>query len=126
MTEKPLTELMRDLIEQVAKMIRHEIGLARAEMTEKATQAGNGISLIAVALVLGIAALVILLLAGVYALNTVVEPWASALIVGGVGLLIALALAAKGKANLRARNLMPSRTIHSVHHDAQFVRERVQ
>lgn len=126
MTEKPLTELMRDLIDQVAKMIRHEIGLARAEMSEKASQAGSGISMLAMALVLGIAALVILLLAAVLALNNVMDPWASALLVGGVTALIAFALAAKGKSNLRARNLMPSRTIDSVRTDAQFAREKVR
>ena len=126
MTEKPLTELMRDLIEQVAKMIRHEIGLARAEMSEKASQAGSGVAMLMVAMVLGIAALVILLLAAVYALNMVMDPWASALVVGGVTALIALALAAKGKSNLRARNLMPSRTVQSIRSDAQFAREKMQ
>jgi VIT1/CCC1 family predicted Fe2+/Mn2+ transporter len=126
MTEKPLTELMRDLIDQVAKMIRHEIGLARAEMSEKASQAGSGIGMLAAALVFGIAALVILLLAAVLALNEIMDPWASALLVGIVAALVAFALAARGKANLRARNLMPSRTMQSLRSDAHFARERMR
>ena len=123
-SEKPLGALVRDLMAQVSNMIRHELGLARAEMAEKAGQAGSGVAMIATAVALGIAALVILLLSAVLGLNYVMEPWLSALIVGGVAALIAAAIAAKGKSNLRARNLTPDHTLHSVRDDARFVRQQ--
>lgn len=123
--EKPLSELMRDLVNQVASMIRHELGLARAEMSEKASQASSGVGMLAAALALGMAGLVILLMAGVFALNTVMEPWAAALIVGGAAVIVAWVLVAIGKSHLRARNLMPSRTLRSVRADARFAKEKV-
>ncbi len=91
--EKSLRELMRELVEQVSRMLRHEIDLARAEVGEKASQASSGAMMLAVALVLGLGAVVILLIAAVAALNTVVEAWLAALIVGGVAALVAAALA---------------------------------
>lgn len=124
--EKPLSELVRDLMNQVSSMIRHEIGLARAEMSEKASQASSGVVMLGMALALGIGAIVILLMSAVVALNDVMEPWLSALIVGGVAALVAAAMAAKGKANLKARNLAPDRTVESLRSDAHFLREKVQ
>ncbi|MGF1627446.1 MAG: phage holin family protein [Alphaproteobacteria bacterium] len=123
--EKPLSELMRDLVNQVASMIRHELGLARAEMSEKASQASSGVGMLAAALALGMAGLVILLMAGVFALDTVMEPWAAALIVGGAAVIVAWVLVAIGKSHLRARNLMPSRTLRSVQADVRFAKEKV-
>ncbi len=123
--EKPLSELMRDLVNQVASMIRHELGLARAEMSEKASQASSGVGMLAAALALGMAGLVILLMAGVFALDTVMEPWAAALIVGGAAVIVAWVLVAIGKSHLRARNLMPSRTLRSVRADVRFAKEKV-
>lgn len=122
--DKSLPELMRDLLSQFSTMMRHELGLARAEMAEKASQAGSGIAMLGIALVLGIAALTILLMSAVLALNEVMEPWLSALIVGGVAALIAAILAMKGKSNLAARNLAPDHTLHSMRDDAQFVRQQ--
>lgn len=123
-TDKPLSELMRDLVDQVSTLIRHEIRLARAEMGEKASQAGSGVSSLAMALMFGIGAVVVLLLSAVAALENVVAPWLSALIVGAVAALVAFALAAKGKSDLRARNLMPERTMGSIRGDTHYVREK--
>lgn len=125
-SDRPLSELLRDLVDQLSSIIRHEIGLARAEMAEKAGQAGSGVTMLALALILGIGAVVILLGAGVAALSEVMEPWASALVVGGAAALVAALMAAKGKSNLKPRNLAPSRTMHSMQADTRLVKEKVR
>jgi hypothetical protein len=124
--DRPLSELLRNLVDQLSSIIRHEIGLARAEMSEKASKAGSGVTMLAMALVLGIGAVVILLGAGVAALSNVMEPWISALIVGGAAALVAALMAAKGKSNLKPGNLAPSRAMHSVQADTQLVKEKVR
>lgn len=124
--DRPLSELLRNLVDQLSSIIRHEIGLARAEMSEKASKAGSGVAMLAMALVLGIGAVVILLGAGVAALSNVMEPWISALIVGGAAALVAALMAAKGKSNLKPGNLAPSRAMHSVQADTQLVKEKVR
>ncbi len=124
--DKPVTELMRDLVNQVSNLVRHEIQLARAEMGEKANQATNGVVMLAVALGLGIGAIVILLLAAVAILEGIMAFWLSALLVGLVAALAAAGLASMGLSNLKARNLMPDRTIESVREEAQYAKEKVK
>lgn len=123
-SDKPISDLVRDLVGQVSSLIRHEIQLARAEMGEKASQAESGITMLAFALVLGLGAVVILLFGAVDALSMKMAPWLAALIVGGVTALVALILLAKGKSNLKARNLMPTRTIDSMRDDARYAQGR--
>lgn len=125
-SDKPISELLRDLGSQISNMIRHEVGLARAEVAEKADQASSGLFMLAAALVIGLGAVVVLLLSAVAALANVVAVWLAALIVGGVAALLAAVLAASGRSNLRARNLMPRRTVESVRSDAQFAKEQVR
>lgn len=122
--DKPISDLVRDLVGQVSRLIRHEIQLARAEVGEKASQAESGITMLAFALVLGLGAVVILLFGAVDALSMKMAPWLAALIVGGVAALVALILMAKGKSNLKARNLMPKRTIESMRDDARYAQGR--
>ena len=61
--ERPLSDLLRNLVDQLSSIIRHEIGLARAEMSEKASQAGSGATMLAMALILGIGAVAMGILA---------------------------------------------------------------
>lgn len=124
--EKSLRDLMRDLVEQVSRMLRHEVDLARAEVGEKASQASNGAAMLAAALAVGIGAVVVLLFSAVAALSAVVDAWLAALIVGATAALFAAMLASKGRSNLKAGNLMPSRTMDSVRHDARFAKEKLQ
>lgn len=123
---RSITELFRDLVEQASKMIRHEVGLARAEMMEKAGQASSGATMLAMALIFGIGAVVVLLGAAVIALSNVVAPWLAALIVGVIAALLAWAMAEKGKSDLRARNLIPNRTIESVRADTGLAKEKAR
>lgn len=125
-SDRSLSELVRDLMSQVSNMMRHEVGLVRAEMSEKASLAGSGVGLLAGALALGIPAIVILLLSAVAALSEVMEVWLAALIVGAVAAIVAAIMAAKGRSNLKGRNLAPDRTMDSLRSDAQLVRETVR
>lgn len=124
--EKPVTELMRDLVNQVSNLVRHEIQLARAEMGEKANQATNAVVMLCVALALGIGAIVILLLSAVAALGEILAVWLSALLVGAAAALVAAGLASMGMSRLKARNLMPDRTIESMREETHYAKEKVR
>lgn len=123
---KSLSELLRDLIDQFSRIIRHEVGLAKAEMSEKVTQVGMALGMLAGSLVLAIAALVVLLFSAVYALGTVMDPWLSALIVGGVAALVAAMLVARGISRLKASSLAPTHTVESLRDNAEFVKEKAR
>jgi drug/metabolite transporter (DMT)-like permease len=111
----------------VTTLFRKEIELARAETSEKLSQAGVAAGAIAAGGVLALAALIVLLQALVIALSELgLAPALSALIVGGVVAIIAFALIYKGVNDLKASNLAPTRTVEALRRDAHMVKEHAQ
>ncbi|MGE3936366.1 MAG: phage holin family protein [Rhodospirillaceae bacterium] len=122
---RSLTELFRDLFDQCVEMVRDEARLARAEMSENAAQASNAFVVLAVALVIGIGAVVMLLFAATAALSLVWPSWAAALAVGAGALVMTLVMGLVARWKLRATALFPHRTVRSVRTDAQMAKERI-
>jgi drug/metabolite transporter (DMT)-like permease len=125
--DRSLKELLSDLTNSVTTLFRKEIELARAEMSEKVSQASIAAGSIAAGGVLALAALIVLLQALVIALAELgLAPALSALIVGGVVAIIAFALIYKGMNDLKASSLAPTRTVEALRRDAHLVKEQVQ
>jgi drug/metabolite transporter (DMT)-like permease len=125
--DRSLKELFGDLTQSVTTLFRKEIELARAETSEKLSQAGVAAGAIAAGGVLALAALIVLLQALVIALSELgLAPALSALIVGGVVAIIAFALIYKGVNDLKASNLAPTRTVEALRRDAHMVKEHAQ
>lgn len=115
-----------DLVGQFANLLRKESQLARAEISENVNRALMGIVMAIAAAVLLIPALVVLLLAGVYALETTgLAPYWCALIAGGAALLVGLVLMLIGIGRLKAGNLIPRRTIQQFQEDAALAKRQV-
>jgi hypothetical protein len=124
--ERSIPEILGDLLSQFPTLVRQESQLARAEMSEKLTQAGRGIALILGGAVLLIPALVVLLEAGVAALERKgFEPTAAALIAGGSALLLGLILLLIGVNRLKVDNLTPNKTIHQIQADARVAKQQL-
>jgi Putative Actinobacterial Holin-X, holin superfamily III len=122
--DRSLKELLADLTHSVSTLFRKEIDLARAEISEKSSQAGLAAGSIAAGGILALAALVVLLQALVIALTELgLAPALSSLIVGGVVAIIAFALIYKGMNDLKASSLAPTRTVESLRRDADMVKE---
>jgi drug/metabolite transporter (DMT)-like permease len=125
--DRSLKELFSDLTASVTTLFRKEIELARAETSEKVSQAGVAAGAIAAGGVLALAALIVLLQALVIALAELgLAPALSALIVGGVVAIIAFALIYKGMNDLKASSLAPTRTVEALRRDAHMVKEHAQ
>jgi hypothetical protein len=125
--ERSLKELLSDLTQSVTTLFRTEIELARAETSEKISQAGVAAGAIAGGGILALAALMVLLQALVIALTEIgLAPALSALMVGGVVAIIAFALIYKGIKDLKASNLAPTRTVEALRRDAHLVKEHAQ
>jgi membrane protein len=84
--------LVHQLTTQVPDLIRSEMRLAQAEVTEKGKAAGVGIGIFSVAGLLAFFGVATLITTAVLALANVVDAWLAALIVAMV-LLVAAALA---------------------------------
>lgn len=116
--------LLSDAMGSVSSLIRNEVDLARAEISENATKAGVAIGLIAVAAITALVALNVLAAALVAALTEagIAAGW-SALIVGVVLGGVAFFLMTKGVNDLKVSNLAPMRTAKNVKRDAAAVKD---
>src|SRR4051812_8451664 len=95
--ERGLGELVKDLAGQTSTLVRQEIKLAQAEVTQKGKLAGKGAGMLAgaaVAALLGLGALTAVL---VIALDGALALWLAALIVTVLWLAVAGLLAMAGK-----------------------------
>ena len=124
---RSLPDLFADLITQLTTLFRKEVQLARAEASEKITEAVTAVGFMIGGAVLLIAALVLLLQAAVDGLVHVGldRAWA-ALIVGGVVLLIGIILVWLGSNRLKAENLAPRKTVEQLQRDAAMAKEQVR
>jgi len=122
--QRSIAQLVSDLAEQTARLVRAEAQLAAREMGAKAKQAALGGGAFGVAAVLAGYGGLALLACAVLALATVVAPWLAALIVGGALGLLAVVAAVVGKAKLSAAlPPVPSDTIARVQEDIVAVKD---
>jgi hypothetical protein len=123
-TDRSIPELFGDAVGQLAKLIGNEFALARAELSEKAAQAGRAAVLIAVGAVILMPALVLLLLAAASALirNGFSDPIAY-LLTGGSAVIVAGALIAIGLGRVSGDAMKPSVMLDQVEKDKSAARE---
>jgi uncharacterized membrane protein YqjE len=122
-TDEPLGATVHRLSEQIPELVRSELRLAQAELTEKGKHAGVGIGLFSGAGLLALYGLAGLLTTAVIALDLVLPLWLAALIVS-VALLAAAGVAALvGKKQVTAATPpTPERAIAGVKHDVEAVK----
>jgi hypothetical protein len=124
---RSIPELFSDAVGQLAKLIGNEFELARAELSEKASQVGRAVGLIGAGAIILMPALVLLLFAVSAALirSGFSEP-VSYLITGGGAALVSVALIATGLSRLSGDALKPSMTIEQVQRDKVAAKEMVR
>jgi len=113
MADASIGDLLSGLVHDLGQLVRQELRLAQAEVSEKLQQAQNGIDAVTTGLLVAFCALLILLQAVVIALSNVMPAWLASVAVGGVLALVALLLIRQGRKNLQARNLIPQRTLRA-------------
>jgi hypothetical protein len=119
--------IITDLISQFTLLLRKEGELARTEMSEKLTQMAVGLGLLVAGAVLMMPALVVLLFAAVAALDeTGISSSVAALVVGGAVLLLGLIFVLVGMNRLKARKLVPRKTIHQLQEDVSVAKRQVR
>lgn len=123
---RSLIGLFSDLWRETSTLVREEAQLARAEISEKVTQVESAAVSLAVGGAILFAGVLVLLFAAVAGLAQVLPPdsaaWLSPLIVGMIVVVVGAIMLAKGRANLRASSLKPTRTANSLSRDAELAR----
>jgi hypothetical protein len=125
--EKSLGQLVSDLSEQAARLVRAEIDLAKAEITGRAQRLGIGAGLIAVGALLALYMLGAGIATTIIVLDLWLDLWLAALIVTVVLLLIVVVLVLIGLNRVKAGSPpTPLKAIENVQHDIDAVKAGFQ
>lgn len=120
---RSLGSLFSSLPDLIARLIRGEIRLVRAELTAKLKAAGVGIGLLAGAALFGFLLLEVLIAAAVLATATVLPAWLAALLIAAGLLVITAILALVGiRAVKRGVPPVPTETVASVKSDVNALK----
>lgn len=123
--ERPIGEVARDLTQDLSLLVRQELELAKAEMSQKGRVAAPGLGMIGAAGVAAIAAAGALTAFAILVLALFLPEWLSALIVGVLLAAAAYALAIQGKERVaEAGPPVPEQTVETVKEDVQWAKTR--
>ena len=126
-TDRSLGDLFGALTSQLGQLIHKEVELARTEITANAVRTGRNASLIGIGGVVAYGGFLVVLAAAVLLLMSLgLEPWIAALVVGRVGVGIGAALVMRGRSQLEASSLAPTRTIETLKEDAEWAKDRTR
>lgn len=114
--------LLRRLIGDVSTLFSQEVALLKSETTQSIGDLKAATVSIAMGGAVAFLGVFFLLLAAVYGLSNVVDPWLAALIVGGVVTLIGVIMLATGRRKLEPASLAPQRTAASITKDTEMIK----
>jgi hypothetical protein len=124
--ERSLGDLFSDLSRETTTLVRQEVQLAKAELTQSATEVARGIGMLVAGGAVAYAGLLFLLLAIVYGLiEAGWDAWLSALVVGLVVVAIGAILVLRGRESLKPANLAPQKTVETLKEDAAWAKEQI-
>ncbi|MGA5194493.1 phage holin family protein [Streptomyces exfoliatus] len=125
-TEESVGALVSRASQQISELVREEMQLARAEMTQKGKRFGVGGGLFGGAGLVGFLAAQALVGAMIAALALFLPVWASALIIAALLATVAAVTAAAGKKQIAEGGIpAPEQAIDSVKADVAEIKEAV-
>jgi uncharacterized membrane protein len=121
---KPVSSLVSEA-QQFSRLIRSEMALARAELAQKAQQAGMGGAMVAVGGLIAIPSVGVLLIAIAALLMEMGLRGSLAYLIAAIlGFVVAAIIAVIGINRLKADNLIPRRTLNQLQRDAVTAKEQ--
>ncbi|MCW2777234.1 MAG: hypothetical protein JWN17_959 [Frankiales bacterium] len=119
-------QLVGQVTNDLSTLMRQEIALARAEITEEAKKAAKGAGALGAAGYLGYLASIFASLTLMFVLDTFLPIWAAALIVTALYGLIAFVLFSKGKKQLKTVDPTPRQTVETLKEDVQWAKDQTR
>jgi Flp pilus assembly protein TadB len=124
--DRSVPELMRELAQETSTLVRQELALAKAEVTQTAKRTGIGIGELGGAALIGLFALACLTVCAIAALALAMPVWLAALVVAAVYGAAAAFLGLNGKRQItRAMPPAPEQTIETVKEDVEWAKTRI-
>ena len=125
--ERSIGELFSKLSTETSTLIRQEMALARAEMTEKGKEAGKGAGLFGGAGAVGLLGAGAITAGIILLLDLAIAAWLAAIIVGLIYVAVAAFLALRGRERIQAATPpMPEQTVDTVKEDVEWAKTRAR
>ena len=125
--ERSIGELFGKLSNETSTLIRQEMALARAEMTEKGKEAGKGAGLFGGAGAVGLLGAGAITAGIILLLDLAIAAWLAAVIVGVIYVAVAAFLGLKGRDKIQAATPpVPEQTVDTVKEDVEWAKTRAQ
>ena len=118
--ETSVGELIGNISDDLSRLFRQEVELAKAELKQEAAKAGKAAGMLGGAGFAGYLAVVLLSFALVFALGNVMDLGWAALIVAAIWGVIGAVLYANGRKKLKTVDPVPHRTVDTIKEDAQW------
>jgi uncharacterized membrane protein YqjE len=125
--ERPTADLLKELSDHTTTLVKQEIDLAKAELSEKGKKAGLGAGMFGGAGLFGVFSFAALTTCIIAALESPLNLWLAALIVAVVYAAVAGVLALQGRNKVKeAGPPVPEQTTESVKEDVQWAKTRAK
>lgn len=124
--DRSIGELIAELSRETVALVRQEVQLAKAEMSQKVSRVGKNVGFLIVGGVVAYTGLLAIVAAVIIVLGGVIPLWLSALVVGLVIAAIGLFLVVKGANTLRQEDPAPQETIETLKEDREWLRDQTR
>jgi len=122
-TEPPsLGEIIGEISDDLSKLFRQEVELAKAEVRQEATKAGKAAGMLGGAGLAGYMVALFVTLALMFALGNVMDLGWAALIVAVIWGVVGAVLYAAGRKRMRTVSPVPRQTVDTLKEDAQWLK----
>jgi uncharacterized integral membrane protein len=125
-SDRGIKEIIDSLRPQLQELVNKQVELAKSELAPVGKRAGLAAGLLVVGAVFMFVFLIILSYTGIVLLSLALPPWASALIVSGILLLIGGILAGSGASILRQLDPKPHRTISALQQNVEWLKGQLK
>jgi cytochrome c biogenesis protein CcdA len=122
-SRESIGELLGQLANNSAALVRDEFALARQEMGEKVKSFRSGVVTVAVGAIVGLVAVLALTAAAVIGLAHLMDAGYAALIIGGVLAIVGGIVVFTGLNRLKQTSLKPDQTIETLEEDKEWLKE---
>ena len=121
--ERGFSDVLQDVLADLQRLVRSEMQLAKAELREDARRALMAGIWLALGVVAGLGACMLLVWAAVFGLATQMPLWGATLIVAGVAAVAAAVLLMMGRRRIQLLQPVPERAVDSIKEDVQWIRQ---
>ena len=124
--DRSLGELFSELAQETTTLVRHEVNLAKVEISDKASRAGKHVGFLAAGGAVAYAGLLAILAGVIALLNAVMPLWLAALLVGLVVAAVGYFLVRRSLDALKREDLAPRQTMETLKEDQRWAKDQTR